>query len=235
MTLFINNKHNMTKYLGRLVGMYKEEELLIHINAFRYTVHSEIALTNVFLEFNRGSYTDVSHKLSLVPGSNELTFDALFDKHSMFFREKVSPFPSYQEKMITFRAMGLTEEGEPKILGKGSFNISNYANSTFRTVELELKGPAGKSILHLSVSVINADQQSMIGVLYDQVADQDYKAHQRELKQASASKNDVKRQDSKDFVKRQDSKDYVQQRQNSMDNDQNELTNNIRIFPSSCM
>ena len=52
-------------------------------------------------------------------------------------------------------------------LAQGSFNVSEYCNSTRQYLQLELTGILASAKVECEVSVITADQQSIIGVDYD--------------------------------------------------------------------
>ena len=84
----------------------------------------------------------------------------------MFYREKLPHHPTYQEKTVTLRVKAIKDNVITE-LAQGSFNVSDYCNSTQQFLRLELTGMLGAARVDCEVSVITADQQSIIGVDYD--------------------------------------------------------------------
>jgi hypothetical protein len=60
-----------------------------------------------------------------------------------------------------------SKDGKTIQLAQGSFNVSDYCNSTQQDLKLTLTGTLVNAKVICEVSVVSADQQSIIGVDYD--------------------------------------------------------------------
>ena len=116
----------MQKLVSRFIGNVYQEQLLIYIEKVQLTINTKNEYSGVYVEFSRRNYIDRTECLQFrqTKDLRPLNFKKKFIKHSQFYKDKNTKYPSYQEKMITLRAFSLGQHG-PELLGKKTIDISN--------------------------------------------------------------------------------------------------------------
>ena len=158
----------MQKILQRLIGNVYQEQLLIYIEKIQLTIETKTEFSSVYVEFSRRNYMDRTECLEIrqTKDRRPLSFKKNFIKHSQFYKDKNTNYPSYQEKKITLQVFGLGQKGW-ELLGKKSIDISNNVGRVRQDFSLELESKENQVNLRLSVSVISADEESKLGLNFN--------------------------------------------------------------------